>query len=60
MSIIGLLLVLVVCGFVVFFIDRYVPMSPPFKTLFYGIVVIVLVLWLLNVTGLYHTNLHLR
>jgi len=59
-SILGVLLVILIAGVVCYFIDRFVPMSPPFKFAFYAVVVIALLLWLLGVFGLLHGHHSIR
>lgn len=51
MSLIGLLLVLVICGVVLYLVETYIPMSPPIKTVIRVVVVLVLCLWLLQAFG---------
>lgn len=46
---IGVLLVLVVVGVILYLIQTYIPMAPPIKTVITVIVVIFLCLWLLQV-----------
>lgn len=52
MSIIGIIVVLVVMGVVLWLINTYIPMQPPIKTIINIVVVLFLALWLLQVTGL--------
>jgi hypothetical protein len=52
MSIIGVLVLVAVIGFVLWLVTTYVPMAPPIKAILVAIVVIVLAVWLLNVFGL--------
>ena len=52
MSILGLLILLVVVGFLVWLVTTYVPMAPPIKAIFVAVVVLVLVVWLLGYFGL--------
>lgn len=51
MTLIGLMLVLVVCGVALYLIEAYIPMSPPIKTVLRAVVVLVLVVWLLQLFG---------
>jgi hypothetical protein len=51
-SLISLIVVLAVVGFLLWMIQTYIPMSPPFKNVITVIVVLVLVLWLLSVFGI--------
>lgn len=50
---IGLLIVIVILGVILYLIENYVPMSPPIKTLLRVVVVLIIVLWLLQVLGVY-------
>jgi len=52
MSLIGLIVVLVVVGVLLWAVESFVPMSPPIKRLLQIVVVLVLVLWLLQAFGL--------
>lgn len=52
MTLIGLILVLVLVGVLLWAINTYVPMTPPVKTLMNVVVVIVLVLYLISAIGL--------
>ena len=52
MDLIQLLIVLVVVGVILWLINQYVPMQPPFKTIINVIVVLVLCLWLLRAFGI--------
>jgi hypothetical protein len=51
-DIIRLLVVIVVCGLCLYFVNAYVPMAPPFKTLLTVVVVLVIVLFLLRTFAL--------
>jgi hypothetical protein len=48
MGLIGLVLVLVIVGVVLYLIETYIPLSPPIKTVLRVVVVVVLCLWLLQ------------
>ena len=48
MGLIGLLVVLAICGLCLYLVENYIPMSPPIKVVIRVVVVIVLVLWLLQ------------
>lgn len=47
-----LILVLAICGFLVYLITTYIPMPPVFKTVIYVIVAIALILYVLNAFGI--------
>lgn len=48
MGLIELVIVLVFLGALLYFVETYVPMSPPIKTLLRIVVVLVIVLWLVR------------
>jgi hypothetical protein len=52
MSLIGLVLVLVVVGVVLWLINSYIPMQSTIKKILNVVVVIVMILWLLSAFGL--------
>ena len=52
MSILSLLLVVIVVGILLWWVETYVPLSPPIKRLLQGIVVLFLILWILQAFGL--------
>ena len=47
------LIVLIILGVVFYLVETYIPMSPPFKTILRIVVVILLILWLLQIAGIY-------
>lgn len=49
---IGLILLLVIVGGVLWLINAYVPMQPPFKTILNIVVIIIVIIWLLQALGL--------
>lgn len=51
MSLIGLLLVLVILGVALYFVETYVPMAQPMKVLIRVVVVLFVVIWLLQIVG---------
>ena len=51
MSLISLIVVLVVVGVILYLINTYIPMAPPFKTIINVLVILFLCLWLLSVFG---------
>lgn len=53
MSILGILIFLVVLGVVLWLINAYIPMDPKIKTILNVVVVIFVVVWLLQVLGLF-------
>jgi len=51
MSVLGLILVLVLVGVLLWAINSYIPMDPKIKSILNVVVVIIVVFWLLNVFG---------
>jgi hypothetical protein len=49
---IGLLVIVIVVGVILWFVNQYVPMSPPFKTAVNVIAVLLLLLYVLHAFGL--------
>lgn len=60
MSLISLIIVLVVIGLVLYLIETFIPMSPPFKTVLRVVVVLFLCIWLLQALGVTGPMLRLR
>jgi hypothetical protein len=56
MSIIELLLVLIIIGVLLWAVNTYIPMDKKIKTIINVVVVVIVVIWLLQVFGLW-TNL---
>lgn len=53
----SILIALVVIGFAAYLILTYVPLAPPVRTVVIAVGVIIMALWLLQVTGVAHVNL---
>jgi len=53
MPLVQLVLILIGVGFLRGLINRYIPMAGSIKSILNGVVVIAVVLWLLNVFGLF-------
>lgn len=51
MSLIGIIIVLIVVGVLLWLAETYIPMDPTVKRIIQAIVLIVVVLWLLQVFG---------
>lgn len=51
MSLITIVLVLIVVGFLLWLINTYVPMASSIKTILNAVVIIVVILWLLSAFG---------
>lgn len=49
---IQLIILLAVFGFLLYLLNTYVPMAPPFKAIINFVVVLILILYLLNVFGI--------
>jgi uncharacterized membrane-anchored protein len=49
---IQLLVVILVIGVVLYLINNYVPMQPPWKTVFNVVIVLAVCIWLLQLVGL--------
>jgi hypothetical protein len=52
MSLLGLILILALAGFILWAVNAYIPMADPVKRILNVVVVVILVLWLLQVFGL--------
>jgi type IV secretory pathway TrbL component len=57
LSLIGLILVLVLIGVLLWAINGYIPMDDKIKRILNIVVVIVVILWLLHVFGILPTNI---
>ncbi|MGA2990864.1 MAG: Thivi_2564 family membrane protein [Candidatus Korobacteraceae bacterium] len=55
MSLIQLAEVLVVVGVLLWLVNRFIPMQASIKSILNGFVVIAVVVWLLNVVGIFHS-----
>ena len=55
MPLLQLLEVLIVVGVLLGLVNRYIPMQGTIKSILNGVVVIAVVLWVLNVFGLFHS-----
>lgn len=62
MSLIGLIVVLVVVGLILYLVNNYIPMDSKIKMILNVIIVIAVVLWLLSAFGLLAglDNIHIR
>jgi hypothetical protein len=61
MSLLHVVIVLIVVGFLLWLINRFIPMAGSIKSILNIVVVIVVVLWLLNIFGIfsYFPGIHL-
>jgi hypothetical protein len=55
MPLIQVVLTLIVVGVLLWLVDRFIPMQSNIKSILNGVVVIAVVLWLLNIFGLFHS-----
>ncbi|MFZ3216215.1 MAG: Thivi_2564 family membrane protein [Candidatus Acidiferrales bacterium] len=60
MPLLQLVIVLIVVGVLLWFVNRFIPMQGTIKSILNAVVVIVVVLWLLNVFGLFHSLANIR
>jgi VIT1/CCC1 family predicted Fe2+/Mn2+ transporter len=59
-SILSVILVIVVVGFLLWLINRFIPMQSTVRSILNGLVIILLVLWLLDLFGLINVLNHTR
>lgn len=52
MSIVTIIIIIVLVGILLWFVETYVPMAPAIKRILEGVVVLVLLLWLLQSFGI--------
>ena len=57
---INILIALVVIGFLLWLVNRFIPMAGSIKSIFNGVVVIGVVLWLLSAFGIFHSLSRVR
>jgi len=60
MPLIEIIIVLIVVGVLLWLINTYIPMASAVKSLLNAVVVIVLIVWLLQVFGLWNAVTHFR
>jgi hypothetical protein len=53
---IQIVITLVIVGFLLWLVNRFIPMQSSISSILNGVVVILVVLWLLNVFGIFHFN----
>ena len=53
MSLIHLVVILIVVGFLLWAANRYIPMEPRIKSILNVVVIIAVILWLLNAFGVF-------
>jgi hypothetical protein len=54
MPLMNLVITLIVVGVLLWLVNRFIPMQSSIKSILNGVVVIAVVLWLLDVFGLFH------
>jgi hypothetical protein len=54
MSLISIVIVLIVVGFLMWLVNNYIPMASPIKTILNAVVVIAIIIWLLSALGIIH------
>lgn len=57
MSLIGILIVLVVIGVVLYLVQTQIPMAAPIKTVITVVVVLACCIWLLQIAGVFAGNI---
>lgn len=55
MSILSVVILLCVVGVLLYLVNRFIPMQPPFKSIINAVVIIAVVLWLLAAFGVLGT-----
>ncbi len=60
MPLIQMVEVLIVVGVLLWLVNRFIPMQGTIKSILNGVVIIAVVLWLLNVSGLLHSFSRIR
>lgn len=60
MSLISIVIVLIVIGFLLWLVNTYIPMASSIKTILNAVVVIAVIIWLLSVFGVIHGLGNLR
>lgn len=60
MSLISIVIVLIVVGFLLWLVNNYIPMAGSIKTILNAVVIIAVILWLLNILGVIGSNVTLK
>ncbi|MGB9123226.1 MAG: Thivi_2564 family membrane protein [Candidatus Angelobacter sp.] len=55
MPLLQVVIALIVVGVLLWLVNRFIPMQGTIKSILNGVVIIIVVLWLLNVFGLFHS-----
>lgn len=54
MSLISIVIVLIVVGFLLWLVNNYIPMAGSIKTILNVVVIIAVIIWLLSAVGIIH------
>lgn len=57
---INIVMILIVVGVLLWLVNRFIPMQSTIKSILNGVVVIAVVLWLLDIFGLFNSFSHIR
>ena len=60
MPLINIVVILIVVGVLLWLVNRFIPMQGTIKSILNGVVVIAVVLWLLDVFGLFSSFSHIH
>jgi len=62
MSLISIIIVLIIVGFLLWLVNNYIPMASSIKTILNAVVIIAVILWILSAFGIIHgiDNIRLR
>jgi hypothetical protein len=55
MPLLQMLVTLIVVGFLLWLVNRLIPMQRSIKSILNGVVVLIVILWLLSVFGIFHS-----
>ncbi len=53
MPLLQVILILIIVGFLLWFVNRFIPMAGSIKSILNAVVIIAVVLWLLNIFGIF-------
>ncbi len=53
MPLLQVILILIIVGFLLWLVNRFIPMAGSIKSILNAVVIIVVVLWLLNIFGIF-------
>lgn len=52
MPLLTILIVLIVVGVILWLVEKYIPMNVTIKRIFFAVVIIIVVIWLLRISGI--------